>query len=186
VRERVVADSGWAERSTRCPAASAPSVSWRWCFRRGRSITALRGLDAVLHNSLFRSGYELLFVPMDARMRNRAKTVLDVVCDRAGEAAGSGIVQLRAAGRRRIIASSLLAIASVCRCGPVGGQRFGTLYVGLVEDQLLSTATRRTSAWCRKRAGPCAGAEPALAPHRRRSRPGRRRSAPTRSILRSS
>ncbi len=101
-------------------------------------ITALRGLEAVLHNSLFRSGYELLFVPMDARMRNRAKTVLDVVCDRAGEAAGSGIVQALLLVGVASISSSLLAIALLCAAIALWvGQRFSTLYVGLVEDQLL-------------------------------------------------
>ena len=101
-------------------------------------ITTLRGLEAVLHNSLFRSGYELLFVPMDARMRNRAKTVLDVVCDRAGEAAGSGIVQVLLIVGVASLSSSLLAIALVFAAVALWvGQRFGSLYVGLVEGQLL-------------------------------------------------
>jgi ATP:ADP antiporter, AAA family len=101
-------------------------------------ITALRGLEAVLHNSLFRSGYELLFVPMDARMRNRAKTVLDVLCDRAGEAAGSGIVQLVLVAGVASIASSLLTVSLLCAAVALWvGQRFGSLYVGLVEGQLL-------------------------------------------------
>ena len=53
-------------------------------------LTALRGMDAIVRNSLFRGGYELLFMPMDARTRNRVKAVLDVICDRVGEAAGLG------------------------------------------------------------------------------------------------
>src|SRR5262249_883363 len=57
-------------------------------------LTALRGSEGVLRNSLFRGGYELLFVPMDAATRGRVKAVLDVLCDRAGEAAGSALVQL--------------------------------------------------------------------------------------------
>ena len=101
-------------------------------------ITALRGLEAVLHNSLFRSGYELLFVPMDARMRNRVKTVLDVLCDRAGEAAGSAIVQLVLVAGVVSIASSLLTVSLLCTAVALWvGQRFGSLYVGLVEGQLL-------------------------------------------------
>jgi hypothetical protein len=100
-------------------------------------ITSLRGLDAVLRNSLFRSAYELLFVPMDAHLRNRAKTILDVVCDRAGEAAGSGIVQLRCCWRG-VGQHELLTMRCCLPLLPLWvGQRFGTLYVGLVEDQLL-------------------------------------------------
>jgi len=101
-------------------------------------ITALRSVEAVLRNSLFRSGYELLFVPMDARVRNRTKTVLDVLCDRAGEAAGSGIVQLVLLAGVASIGSSLLTVAVLCAAVALWvGQRFGTLYVGLVEGQLL-------------------------------------------------
>jgi AAA family ATP:ADP antiporter len=107
-------------------------------FQAWPVLTALRGLDAVLRNSLFRSAYELLFVPMDARTRNRAKTVLDVVCDRAGEAAGSGIVQLLLLVGVASISSSLVTVALLLAGIALWvGQRFGTLYVGLVEDQLL-------------------------------------------------
>ena len=63
-------------------------------FQGWIAIAALRALESVLRGSLFRSGYELLFVPMDSGTRRRAKGILDVICDRAGEAAGSGIVQL--------------------------------------------------------------------------------------------
>jgi len=56
-------------------------------------VVGLRGIDSVLHNSFFRNGYELLFVPMDSSTRRRTKTLLDVVCDRLGEAAGSALVQ---------------------------------------------------------------------------------------------
>ncbi len=107
-------------------------------FQAWPVVTVLRGLDAVLRNSLFRNGYELLFVPMDAHMRNRAKTVLDVVCDRAGEAAGSGIVQLMLVVGVASLSSSLLTVALLFAVVALWvGQRFGTLYVGLVEEQLL-------------------------------------------------
>ena len=101
-------------------------------------ITSLRGLDAVLRNSLFRSAYELLFVPMDAHLRNRAKTILDVVCDRAGEAAGSGIVQLVLLAGVASVSTSLLTMALLFAAGALWiGQRFSALYVGVVEQQLI-------------------------------------------------
>jgi ATP:ADP antiporter, AAA family len=100
--------------------------------------TALRGADAVLRGSLFRSGYELLFVPMDARTRRRAKTILDVICDRAGEAAGAGLVQLFLLASIASIASSLLAAVFVLAVASFWvGQRFASLYLGVVEHQLL-------------------------------------------------
>jgi hypothetical protein len=100
--------------------------------------TALRAVEGVLRNSLFRNGYELLFVPMDSATRRRAKTALDVLCDRAGEAAGSGLVQLvllagAAAATNRLLALAIVLAGSAWWLG----QRFGSLYVGLIEDQLL-------------------------------------------------
>ena len=136
--ERVVRRFGMSGTINALPGAVGGLGLVALVFPAWPIITALRGLEAVLHNSLFRSGYELLFVPMDARMRNRAKTVLDVVCDRAGEAAGSGVVQLVLLVGVASLSSGLLAIALVCAAVALWvGQRFGTLYVGLVEDQLL-------------------------------------------------
>jgi len=57
-------------------------------------LVVVRGAEAVIRGSLFRSGYELLFVPMDVAERRQMKTFLDVTCDRAGDALGAIIVQL--------------------------------------------------------------------------------------------
>ena len=101
-------------------------------------LTAVRGVEAVLRNSLFRSGYELLFVPMDPVVRRRAKTMLDVVCDRAGEAAGAAVVQLLLLASIASLSSSLLAIAIVLAGVSFWvGQRLDQLYLNVVEQQLL-------------------------------------------------
>ena len=102
------------------------------------AVTGLRGLDAIVRNSLFRSGYELLFVPMDARTRNRAKAVLDVICDRIGEAAGSGVVQLVLIAGLASTTSILLGAAIVlAAAGWRMGQQFGRLYLDVVERELV-------------------------------------------------
>src|SRR4029078_12115148 len=49
-----------------------------------RALVGVLGFEAVIRGSLFRSGYELLFVPMDVAERRQMKTFLDVTCDRAG------------------------------------------------------------------------------------------------------
>ena len=101
-------------------------------------IAALRGTESVLRGSLFRSGYELLFVPMDPRDRRRVKTILDVTCDRAGEAAGAGIVQLLLLAGVASISSSLLALVLVLAAASFWfGRRLDPLYLGIVEQQLL-------------------------------------------------
>jgi hypothetical protein len=101
-------------------------------------ITAVRAVEAVLRNSLFRSGYELLFVPMDPQVRRRAKTMLDVVCDRTGEAAGAGLVQLFLLASVASLSSSLLAvIVIIAGVSFWVGQRLDALYLNVVEQQLL-------------------------------------------------
>jgi len=56
------------------------------------SAAAARGLEALVRNSLFRSGYELLFIPIAARHKRPVKAILDVGLDRVGTLAGSAVV----------------------------------------------------------------------------------------------
>jgi ATP:ADP antiporter, AAA family len=102
------------------------------------ALTALRGMDAIVRNSLFRGAYELFFLPMDARTRNRAKTVLDVTCDRVGEAAGSGIVQVALiaglAAKTPLLLTAAIALAAIAF---QTGRRFGPLYLDLIERELV-------------------------------------------------
>ena len=53
-----------------------------------------RGLELVLRGSFLRSGYELFFTPVPPREKRAVKTFIDVGCDRLGDAAGAGILQL--------------------------------------------------------------------------------------------
>ena len=101
------------------------------------AITALRAFESVLRTSLFRSGYELLFVPMASGTRHRAKGILDVICDRVGEAAGSGIVQLLLFAGVASTTSSLLTVSFILAGASLWlGQRFGPLYLNLIEREL--------------------------------------------------
>jgi hypothetical protein len=75
---------------------------------------------------------------MDPRDRRRVKTILDVTCDRAGEAAGAGIVQLLLLAGVASISSGLLALVLVLAATSFWlGRRLDPLYLGVVEQQLL-------------------------------------------------
>jgi ATP:ADP antiporter, AAA family len=56
------------------------------------ATTLLRGLDEALTNSLYRSGYELLYTPVAPRTKRHFKMVADVGFDRLGKSLGSGLV----------------------------------------------------------------------------------------------
>lgn len=63
-------------------------------FFPGLASAALaRGSEAVFHNSLFRSGYELLFTPIQKEEKRATKTLIDVGSVRLGDIIGGGIVQ---------------------------------------------------------------------------------------------
>ena len=54
----------------------------------------VRGAQAVLRNSLFRSAYELLYTPLAQERKRPTKAIVDVGVDRLGTAAGSAVVML--------------------------------------------------------------------------------------------
>ena len=104
-------------------------------------VVGLRGLETVLRGSLFRSGYELLFVPMDAAERRRVKTFLDVTCDRVGEAAGAALVQALLLTAVVFLSTGLLVVV-ILLAGAAWwvGRRLDRLYLGVVERQLVKHA----------------------------------------------
>jgi hypothetical protein len=53
-----------------------------------------RGIESILRNSLYRSGYELLFTPIPSREKRTVKGIIDVGCDRLGDALGGGLILL--------------------------------------------------------------------------------------------
>jgi hypothetical protein len=57
-------------------------------------LTLVRGTQAALRNSLFRSAYELLYTPLPRERKRPTKALLDVGCDRLGTAAGSAAVMM--------------------------------------------------------------------------------------------
>lgn len=52
-----------------------------------------RGAEYVVRGSLFRSGYEAFYSPVPPAEKRAAKSLIDVVCDRMGDAAGGLVFQ---------------------------------------------------------------------------------------------
>ena len=110
-----------------------------------RLLTALlaRGAHGVLHNSLFRSGYELLFTPLPERRKRPTKTIVDVGFDKLGALAGAciALAAVSAFGSHgpRVMfaaaAASALAALAVSR-------RLHRGYVAALEDSLRSGVVR--------------------------------------------
>jgi hypothetical protein len=105
----------------------------------------VRGLESVLRGSFFRSAYELIFVPMEQSEKNRAKTFLDVTCDRIGDAVGAGVVQLillltaLMSGAAAYLSAQLLAVVIGMAAWSLWlASRLDALYLGVVERRLTA------------------------------------------------
>jgi ATP:ADP antiporter, AAA family len=82
------------------------------------TLVILRGGAMVLENSLYRSGYELLYTAVPREQKRSAKVLIDLGCDRIGTAAASGVALLVIAvatldvGRTLLGASMAAALAT--------------------------------------------------------------------------
>jgi hypothetical protein len=104
-------------------------------------FTLFRLFESSLRGSFFRAGYELLYTPVPAVEKRAAKTLIDVACDRAGDALGSGIVQLMLSFGSSFIPSGLLgAMLGLAVTGAWAASRLDAAYSGLVKQRLIDRA----------------------------------------------
>jgi hypothetical protein len=105
------------------------------------SASAARGSEQVLRNGLYRSGYELLFTPLQPEQKRATKTLVDVGVVRLGDILGGAIVQVlllvAVAGVSRLLLG-LAAVISVVAVVVALGLRRG--YMNTLERSLLSRA----------------------------------------------
>jgi hypothetical protein len=104
-------------------------------------LAAIRGLEATLRGSLFRAGYELMYTPIPPSEKRAAKTVIDVGCDRLGDALGGAICQaaLALAGRH-VAGSLLLVVGAAALVNSWVARRLDRYYVQVVERGLVDRA----------------------------------------------
>jgi hypothetical protein len=106
------------------------------------AAVALRGGLAVLRNSAFRSGYELLYTPLPDPERRPAKVVVDVSCDRIGGIAGSAAVMLvlwLAGERTEVVLLALAGATAAAALALTPALRRG--YVGALAGSLRATSS---------------------------------------------
>lgn len=72
-------------------------------------VLLLKGADGSLRHSLYRTGTELLFVPISGELRSRVKGFIDVLGQRGGQALGSIVILMVLSATTREGAFALLA-----------------------------------------------------------------------------
>ena len=101
------------------------------------SAGVLRGTMAALGNSLYRSGYELLFGPLAPEKKRPTKTVIDVAFDRLGTALGSGLALSTIAVLPTFVPGILLvAVLGLAAFSLFITRRLQSGYVHLLEESL--------------------------------------------------
>ena len=56
------------------------------------TVVIVRGAESVFANSFFRSGFELLYTPVDRAQKRPTKTIIDVASSRFGDMLGGGLL----------------------------------------------------------------------------------------------
>jgi AAA family ATP:ADP antiporter len=106
---------------------------------RFETATIARGAHESLTNSLFRSGYELLYTPVPEAVKRRVKTLVDVSVDKTGALLGSALVALVLALAPRSADSLIFALAVVVALASLALSRpLHRGYVQTLEQSLLA------------------------------------------------
>ena len=102
------------------------------------AATLVRGAYDSLTNSLFRSGYELLYTPLPEAEKRRVKAIVDVAVDKAGALAGSAVVALTLVFAPVAAPSVLFALAAgVSLALVLSSQRLQRGYVETLAQSLV-------------------------------------------------
>jgi AAA family ATP:ADP antiporter len=107
------------------------------------SIGFVRGAQAILRSSLFRSGYELLYTPIPREEKRAVKTIVDVGFDRLGDGLGGGLISfvlvfgLAVSVNNRLLNSIAVVLGVISL---VFTTRLSKGYVATLEKSLLNQA----------------------------------------------
>jgi hypothetical protein len=97
------------------PLAVALSAGFGAAWTRLWTATLTRGTQTIVSNSLFRSGYELLYTPVPPIKKRATKALIDIACNRIGHGVGSVIIMgiVAVAATAGIATSSVLVMATI-------------------------------------------------------------------------
>jgi len=106
-------------------------------------VAGLRAVEAMLRGSLFRAGYELMYTPIPPSEKRAAKTVIDVGCDRLGDALGGAACQAALLMPGVPLTGLLLvATALIAAANTWVARQLDRIYVQVVERGLMHRAAQ--------------------------------------------
>jgi ATP/ADP translocase len=102
-----------------------------------------RGVEAAVHSSLFRAGYETCYTPIAAAQKRLAKTFIDVGAERGGDALGAAVIFIciHLAGQSAI--PWILSIAAIVGlCSLIFCRTLDGVYIKTLAKSLESRAVQ--------------------------------------------
>ncbi|MCA9610034.1 MAG: hypothetical protein KC619_30770 [Myxococcales bacterium] len=104
------------------------------------TVVVARASELVVANSIFRSGYELLYTPVSPRQKRPTKALIDVAGNRIGDALGSvGVMGILAVVPHSLESSTVLAASAVTALASLWiARRLHRGYVAQLEQRLES------------------------------------------------
>lgn len=110
------------------------------------SLVAARGGESILRSSWFRAGYELFYTPIPAEEKRAAKSLIDVVFDRLGDASGGVLVRASIILVPALHRPTILMLAVACSIGGIiVAIRLNRGYVGSLQSSLEHQAGLHSS-----------------------------------------
>jgi ATP/ADP translocase len=108
---RVVGRLGIGPAMTSLPVAVGAAGALALVVPGLPSLVALRGVGSVLTNSVYRTGFELLYSPLPLRLRRATKTLVDVGGQRLGDVVGAGLILAVLAALPQASTAGVVAVA---------------------------------------------------------------------------
>ncbi len=112
------------------------------------SMAIVRGLEAVMQNSLYRSGYELLFIPIDPALKRKAKAALDVGVDKFGDSIGAVLTLVLVAIWTKPDQGIFIGLAMASSAGAAWCMFLvRKSYIGALGNRLKATEKEARASW---------------------------------------
>jgi ATP:ADP antiporter, AAA family len=110
-------------------------------FPRLEGVLVARGAEAVFRGSLFRTGYEIFYTPIPSAEKRAAKSIIDVGCDRLGDAIGGGLIfLLLMLPPARHYSAILIAAIGCSALALIVARQLNQGYIQTLERSLLNRA----------------------------------------------
>lgn len=141
IGERVLRSLGLTGAISSLPLATAASAVAGFIAPGIWTGTVMRGIENTFRNSLFRSGYELIYTPVSPAEKRSVKAVIDVAVERGGDIAGGLVVQGIVAFAPAAPLAVFPAIVAVLSAGSVAlVMRLHRGYVETLERSMITRA----------------------------------------------